>query len=273
MAARRGHGTAGAGEVLRGWRARRRVSQLELALAVGVSARHLSFVETGRSGASRELLLALAEQLEMPLRERNALLLAAGYAPRYAESDLGDDALGAVHEAVEQLLTAHEPFPTLAVDRWGDVVRTNRAVGPLLVGVDPALLAAPINIYRLSLHPDGLAPRIRNLAEWGEHLCHRLQRLVQVTDDARLADLLAEIRRYGIPQTCSAAGKPADDVLLPLHLAHPDGDLQLYSTMTTFGAPRDVTLAELALESFLPADASTRRVLDRIAANAYGSAL
>ena len=253
----------GPGGMLRFWRARRRVSQMDLALAAGVSTRHLSFVETGRSGASRELLGALAEELDIPLRERNALLLAAGYAPAYTEHPLGT--LGPVRDALEQLVAAHDPYPALVVDRWGDVVLAGPAVAPLLEGLAPEVLGPPVNVYRVSLHPGGLAPRIRNLAQWREHLLHRLERQVRVTADARLVALLEECRTYPAPDTPSLPS-PGGDVLLPLHLATDAGELAFHSTMTTFGAPHDVTLAELALEAFLPADEPTRAALQALAA-------
>ncbi|HEY2194303.1 MAG TPA: helix-turn-helix transcriptional regulator [Actinomycetospora sp.] len=251
---------ASPGELLRGWRTRRRRSQMDLALDVGVSTRHLSFVETGRSRASRELLLDLADHLEVPLRERNALLLAAGYAPIYGESTLDSAGLEAVREALGHLLAGHEPFPALVIDRGGDVVMSNRAVGPLLGMLDPAWSAPPVNVYRLSLHPGALAPHIRNLAQWANHLVHRLERLTDLTGDPKLAALLAEVRTY-VPD----AGPSSRDehVVLPLHLAHPDGDLRLYSTITHFGAAWDVTLDELSIETFVPADAATRDLLGR----------
>jgi transcriptional regulator with XRE-family HTH domain len=260
-------GTATGGELLRQWRQRRRRSQLDLALDTGISARHLSFVETGRSRPSRGLLLALAEQLDVPLRERNALMLAAGYAPTYAESDLDSAQAKAAREALEHLLAGHEPYPALVLDRWGDVVLTNRAVGPLLEGIDPALLAPPINVYRVSLHPDGLVSRIRNRAEWTAHLGHRLTRLARLTGDRRLAGLLEEIRRYpGVATALDEYHEPVTaELLLTLQLSHPDGDLLLHSTVTSFGSPHDVTLSELTVESFFPADADTRRMLQRLA--------
>ncbi|WP_295143866.1 helix-turn-helix domain-containing protein [Saccharopolyspora sp.] len=257
--------SAGPGEVLREWRARRRRSQLELAISAGVSARHLSFVETGRSRASRELLLTLSESLEVPLRERNALLLAGGYAPVYTASDLDDEQLQAIRAALDHLLTGHEPYPALVIDRWGDMQLSNRAVAPLLAGVDPELLAPPVNIFRLSLHPAGLAPRIRNLGAWAAHLIERLDRLTRATGDARLAGLLSEMRGYG-PPTGDMNSRPEHDVLLPLQLEHPSGELNLHSTVTHFGAPHDVNLAELAVESFFPADEATRRILGELAA-------
>lgn len=231
---------------------------MDLALDAGVSTRHLSSVETGRSRASRELLLHLAEHLEVPLRERNSLLLAAGYAPTYGDTRLDSGGLDAVRDALGHVLAGHEPFPALVLDRCGDVVMTNRAVAPLLAGLDPSWLAPPVNVYRLSLHPDALAPHIRNLEQWAEHLVHRLERLTDLTGDPRLADLLAEVRTYApAPGTPSRAG----DVVLPLHLAHPDGELRLYSTVTHFGAAWGVTLDELSVETFVPADDATRRRL------------
>jgi transcriptional regulator with XRE-family HTH domain len=259
--------TAGGGELLRQWRQRRRRSQLDLALETGISARHLSFVETGRAQPSRGLLLALAEQLEVPLRERNALMLAAGYAPTYAESDLDSADIELAREALEHLLAGHEPYPAVVLDRCGDVVLTNHAVGPLLEGADPALLKPPINVYRLSLHPDGIAPHIRNRDEWTAHLGHRLARLARVTGDPRLAELLDEIRAYpGVAQTMDDYHEPiTTELLLTLQLAHPAGDLCLHSTVTSFGSPHDVTLSELTVESFFPADSVTRNILRRLA--------
>ena len=255
----------GAGPLLREWRARRRRSQLDLALDAGVSARHLSFVETGRGAPSRELLLALADALEVPLRERNALLLAAGFAPSYPATDLEDDQLRPVRDALQHLLTAHQPYPALVVDRWGDVRLTNDAVPPLLDGVAAELLRPPINIYRLALHPDGLAPRIRNLADWAGHLIDRLARQQRQTGDHRLAELLEEIRGYPAGRTPADPADPLRDVLITLRLDHPAGELNLISTVTTFGAPHDVTLAELGVEAFFPADDASRETLHRLA--------
>jgi transcriptional regulator with XRE-family HTH domain len=262
--ARRGH----AGDLLKEWRRRRRRSQMDLALEAGVSTRHLSFVETGRSQPSRALLIALAEQLEVPLRERNALMLAAGYAPVYAETDLDDGQAEAAREALTRLLEGHEPYPAVVLNRWGDVVLANRSIAPLLEGVAPGLLVAPINSYRLSLHPEGLAPRIRNRADWTAHLGHRLTRLAWLTADPRLDALLAEVRQYpGVAQILDEHTEPASrELLLTLRLAHPDGDLAFHSTVTSFGSPNDVTLAELAVESFFPADDETRSRLVKPAA-------
>jgi transcriptional regulator with XRE-family HTH domain len=236
-------------------------------LETGISARHLSFVETGRAQPSRKLLLALAEQLDVPLRERNALMLAAGYAPTYAESDLDSTEIELAREALQHLLAGHEPYPAVVLDRWGDLVLTNRAVGTLLVGVDAKLLSPPINVYRLSLHPDGLAARIRNRDEWTAHLGHRLARQASLTGDARLAGLLDEIRGYpGVAAVLDDYHEPVTaELLLTLQLAHPAGDLRLHSTVTSFGSPHDVTLSELTVESFFPADAQTRKILQHLA--------
>jgi hypothetical protein len=197
----------------------------------------------------------------------NALLLAAGYAPAYAQTDLADAQAGAAREALTRLLASHEPYPALVLDRWGDVVLTNRSVGPLLDGVDPALLEPPINVYRLSLHPDGLAPRIRNRVEWTAHLGHRLIRLARLTADPRLARLITEIREFPhVAEALEEQHEPVSrELLLTLHLDHPAGELHLHSTITSFGSPNDVTLAELAVESFFPADDRTRDLLRRSA--------
>jgi transcriptional regulator with XRE-family HTH domain len=259
-----GRRPAPAGELLRHWRHQRRRSQLDLALDAGVSARHLSFVETGRARPSSGLLLALAEQLELPLRERNALLLAAGYAPAYSETDLDGAQARAVRASLEHLLAGHEPYPAVAFDRWGDVALTNRAVGPLLEGADPALLAPPVNVYRLGLHPGGLAGRVRDRPGWTAHLVHRLDRLQRLTGDRRLTALRAEVRGYpGVAEALAAAeAEPAGaELLLTVELATSIGDLALHSTVTSFGSPHDVTLAELAVESFFPADEATRERL------------
>ena len=258
--------TENGGALLRQWRQRRRRSQLDLALDTGISARHLSFVETGRSRPSRGLLLALAEQLDVPLRERNALMLASGYAPTYAESDLESADTAQARESIERLLAGHEPYPAVLLDRWGDVILTNRAVGPLLDGVDVELLAPPINTYRLGLHPNGMINRIKNKAEWTAHLGHRLTRLARLTGDSRLAELLAEIRGYpGVAETLDELPDPTtSELLLTLALVHPAGDLRLHTTVTSFGSPQDVTLSELTVESFFPADDATRQRLQEL---------
>ena len=231
-----------------------------------MSARHLSFVETGRARPSRSLLLHLAEHLEMPLRERNALVLAAGYAPAYAESDLGADHLRSAREALAHLLEGHAQYPALVLDRWGDVLMTTAGSRRSCADVDPELLAAP-NAYRIGLHPGGLLPRVREPAGWIAHLAHRLDRALRWSGDARLAALHREVRGYPrVAEVLDARPDPgAQELLLTVTLADPDGDLALHSALTTFGGPHDVTLAELAVESFFPADAATRERLQALA--------
>lgn len=247
------------GDLLRHWRQQARRSQLDLASASGVSARHLSFVETGRARPSRSLLLHLAEHLEMPLRERNALVLAAGYAPVYAESDLGAEHLRSAREALAHLLAGHEPYPALVLDRWGDVLMTNGGTAPLLSGVDPDLLVRP-NAYRIGLHPGGLLPRLRKPEPWIAHLGQRLTRALRWSGDPRLRELLREIRTYpGVADVLDAGPElGVQELLLTVTLADPAGELRLHTAVTTFGGPHDVTLSELAVESFFPADPATR---------------
>ncbi len=261
--------TPAVGALLREWRQRRRLSQLALACEAEVSTRHLSFVETGRSVPSRELLLQLTERLDVPLRERNRLFAAAGYAPIYAERRLDDPALRAAREAIELVLAGHEPYPALAVDRSWSMVHANAAVAPLLDGVDASLLAPPVNVLRLSLHPKGLAPRIANLREWRTHLLSRLQRDIDASGDVRLIDLLGELRSFperfdgstpnggGATQLPGAARLAPGGAVVPLRLAVGDEVLDFLSTTTVFGTPLDVTLSELAIESFFPANART----------------
>ncbi|WP_372617657.1 helix-turn-helix domain-containing protein [Falsiroseomonas sp.] len=248
------------GALLRGWRQRRRRSQLDLALDAEVSQRHLSFIESGRAAPSREMVLRLAEQLEVPLRERNALLLAAGYAPAFAERPLDDPAMKPARQAVELILKAHMPHPALAVDRHWRLVAANAAIAPLLAGVeDQALLAPPVNVLRLSLHPRGLAPRIANLGEWRAHVLERLRRQVAASADAALAALLVELAALPAPETAAPShpGLEPGGVAVPLLFDGPNGRLALLSTTTVFGTPVEVTLSELAIEAFYPADAET----------------
>jgi transcriptional regulator with XRE-family HTH domain len=257
------------GALLREWRQRRRLSQMDLALEADVSARHLSFVETGRSRPSAEMVLHLAEHLEVPLRDRNALLLAAGHAPVYGQRGLDEPEMGPVRDALDAVLRGHEPYPALVVDRHWGLVAGNRAVAVLTDGVDPELLEPPVNVLRLGLHPGGLAPRILNLPQWRAHLLERLGRQAVSTGDPALAALHEELAAYpGGPPGAPAAG-PYGDVAVPLRLRD-DGDdraadggrdgrgeLAFISTFTTFGTAIDVTVAELAVESFFPADAAT----------------
>jgi transcriptional regulator with XRE-family HTH domain len=248
------------GEQLRRWRQHRRLSQLDLALEAEISARHLSFLETGRAAPSREMVLRLAEQLDVPLRERNTLLGAAGFAPLFRERPLTDPAMAPARAAVELVLKGHEPYPALAVDRRWNLVMANAALPPLVAGVAPALLAEPCNVLRLSLHPDGLAPRIANLGQWRAHLLERLRRQIAVSADAELGALMEELSAYPAPQEENGRDDFAA-VAVPLKLALDGRLLSLFSTATVFGAPSDLTLAELALEAFFPMDEATAKVL------------
>jgi len=253
------------GGLFREWRQRRHLSQLDLALKADVSARHLSFVETGRSQPSREMVLHLAEHLDVPLRERNALLLAAGYAPAFHERPLQDPALAGAREAVERVLAGHEPYPALAVDRHWNLLAANRAIAPFLTGVAPALQQHPVNVLRISLHPEGMASRIVNLAEWRAHLFARLRRQIDLTGDPVLAELLRELRGYPAPAGSAATSADhAAAVVVPFRIASPAGTLDLVSTTMVFGTPLDITLSELALETFFPANAATAAILRRL---------
>jgi transcriptional regulator with XRE-family HTH domain len=247
------------GPLLRDWRTRRRLSQMDLALESNISPRHLSFIETGRAQPGRATLLAMAEVLEVPLRERNVLLLAAGYAPMYAQRALDDPMLGPAREAVQIILKAQEPFPALAVDRGWNMIAANAAVAPMLGGAAPHLLQPPVNVLRLSLHPEGLAPRIENLGEWRAHLLSRLRRQVAMSADPQLQGLLEELMAY--PGGEGADEGHRDGIVVPIRLRTPAGTLSFFSTTTVFGTPLEITLAELALESFFPADEATARAL------------
>jgi transcriptional regulator with XRE-family HTH domain len=263
------------GDLLREWRERRRLSQLALGLDAEVSTRHLSFLETGRARPSREMLLRLTERLEVPLRERNSMLLAAGFAPVYPERDLDDPVLAVARAAVDRVLAGHQPFPALAVDRYWTLVAANRVVPALLTGVAPHLLQPPINVLRLSLHPEGLAARIANLPEWRAHLLARLSRQVELTADPRLSDLLLELRGYDGSRETRGADESVSNhdqasVAVPLRLQTEQGTLSLLSTTMVFGTPVDVTLSELAIEAFFPADAVTGDLLQRLAPGAAG---
>jgi transcriptional regulator with XRE-family HTH domain len=252
---------ASLGDLLRGWRRRRHQSQLALALKAGISQRHLSFVESGRAQPSREMLLHLAEHLDIPLRERNRLLNAAGFAPLYLERSLEDPALGAARQAVDRVLAAHEPYPAMAVDRHWTLVAANRALAPLLAGASPSLLTPPINVLRLSLHPDGVASSVANLVQWRTYLLQRLVRECELTGDPYLEDLLAELSSYPVPRRTPDRGSSiahADSrVFVPLELETPAGMLSFISTTTVFGTPVDITVSELTLEMLFPADAAT----------------
>jgi len=259
------------GALLRTWRERRRLSQLELAGAAAISARHISFLETGRSTPSRGMLLRLAERLQIPLRERNTLLLSAGYAPMYAERRLDDPALQQARRAVELVIAGHAPFPALAVDRHWTLVSANASVDLLLAGVAPSLLEPPVNVLRLGLHPDGLGPRVENYTQWRDHTITRLQQQVAATADPILEELLAELESYplisrGEGTTDNSPNEAGyGGVVVPFRVRTDLGVLSFISTTTVFGTPLDITLAELAVESFFPADPQTAEILSRIA--------
>jgi transcriptional regulator with XRE-family HTH domain len=250
------------GEELRTWRQRRHLSQLELATEVDISTRHLSFLETGRSQASRAMVLRLAEQLEVPLRERNDLLVAAGFAPLYATRPLSDPSFNSVRAAVDLILKGHEPYPALLVDRHWTLVSANKAAQAFMVGVDPELLKPPINVLRMSLHPRGNAPGIVNLAEWRTHVLARLARDVQITADPALAALLAELREYPGGTARHVIDPENAAVVVPLKIRTPEGAvLSFFSSTTVFGTAVEVTLSELVLEAFYPADEFTAAAL------------
>lgn len=247
------------GGLLRGWRERRRLSQLELASRTAISARHLSFVETGRSKPTSAMILRLAQQLDVPLREQNELLLSGGFAPAYPTTGLGAPPMAAVNDAINHILDAHEPLPAVVVDAHWDLVAANDAVGIFTAGAAAHLLEPPVNVLRLSLHPDGMAPRIDNLGEWRAHLLARLDRDAQATADPSLRELHDEIAAY--PAASSARWPETHAIIVPLRYRHDGHELSFFSTTTVFGTPRDVTVAELAVESFYPADRTTAAAL------------
>lgn len=246
------------GELLRAWRRRRSLSQLELALNAEVSSRHVSFVETGRAKPSREMVLHLAEHLEIPLRDRNRLLLSAGYAPVYPERALDTPEMAPAREALERFLRAHEPYPALVLDRHYNLVSANDALGVLIEGVAPELLAPPANALRVTLHPQGMAPRIINLEEWSAHLLQRLQRQTSITGDPALSELHAELAGYpGVSLEAPRDEVLGTEIVLPLRLREENHELAFFSTVSTFGTAVDITLSELAVEAFYPANART----------------
>jgi transcriptional regulator with XRE-family HTH domain len=251
------------GHLLREWRHRRNLSQLDLALGAAVSARHLSFIETGRSRPSREMVLHLAERLDVPLRERNRLLLAAGHAPQFAEHDLADDEMAPVREALHRFLAAHEPYPAIIFDRHWNLVKRNRAVDLLTEGVAPDLLEPPANALRVAFHPRGMAPRIVNFAEFSAHALRRLRRQVAVTGDEELERLHEELAGY--PGVDAGRGpleaQASPEIVQPVQLRRGDRQLTLFSTVAVFGTALDITLAELSIEAFYPADPETARAL------------
>ncbi|WP_327698700.1 helix-turn-helix domain-containing protein [Streptomyces sp. NBC_00459] len=259
----------GVGPLLRDWRERRRVSQLELALRADSSARHISFVETGRSRPGEDLLLRLAEHLDVPVRDRNALLLAAGYAPRYRETPLDDPALESLRDGVERLIRGYEPYPAFVVDATYDVLAANRGILMLLDGLPESVLAPPLNAMRLTLHPEGLAPRIRNFPEWRGHLLAQMERQIALHRSDPLRALYEEVAAYPAPETRESQGDRKDhsdsasaststfEFALPMRIEHEGRVLSFVSSISTFNTPMDVTVAELAIETLLPADPAT----------------
>lgn len=260
------------GALIRDWRQLRRLSQLDLALDAEISQKHLSFIESGRAQPSRDMVLLLAQTLSVPLRERNALLLAAGFAPVYGERSLDDPGLATARAAIDLVLKGHEPYPALAVDRHWTLLAANAAVPPLLgLASDPKLLRGPVNVLRLSLHPGGLAPAIVNLPEWRHHILSRLRQQIRATADPVLAALLEELSGYPAPDAPAArksSGKgkaaepePEPGIVVPLQLRLGETVLSFFSTTTVFGTPVDITLSELAIEAFFPANDATRVAL------------
>ncbi len=266
------------GQLLRRWRQQRGASQLALALQAEVSARHLSWLETGKAQPSRAMVLRLAERLDLPPRERNALLVAAGFAPLYGEHPLAHPTLAPARAVLQRLLEAHEPWPALAVDRHWQLVAYNRLVPLLMAAAAPHLREPPVNVLRLSLHPEGLAPLVANIGAWRAHVLARLWRQVQATGDGQLARLHAELSALPLPPGAAPApdGVPEafDAVAVPLtlQLPAPAGPLNFLTTITVFGAPHDLTLAELAVETLLPADEATAAALRAMAAALPGAA-
>ncbi|MET7281948.1 helix-turn-helix transcriptional regulator [Kribbella sp. NPDC005582] len=251
------------GELLRGWREHRRLSQLDLANRVDVSTRHVSFVETGRSRPSREMVLRLAEHLDVPLRDRNQLLLAGGYAPIYSESSLHSPAMLAIRTTLRRLLEAHQPYPALVVDRWWNIVEANAGIKIFTTGVDDKLLQAPVNALRLTLHPDGLGGRITNLPEVRAAALTSLQRQIVSTADPELQDLYDELRGYATDDQPVHSGP--SEVVVPVQLTYQGEQLSLLTMIATFGTPLDVTVSELMIESFYPADEATAELLRKLA--------
>jgi transcriptional regulator with XRE-family HTH domain len=256
-------GAPSVGPLLREWRQRRNLTQLELALGSAVSARHLSFIETGRARPSREMILHLAERLDVPLRERNQLLLAAGFAPVFGERALDDSEMAPVREALDRFLSAHEPYPAVAVDRHWNIVASNRGVAYVTRGVADELRTPPANALRIALHPDGMAPRISNLSDWSGYVLARLRREIEATRDPELESLYAELAAYpGIATEHDPANSPNPNEIMLLHeLRLDDTELALFCTFTTFGTARDLTLAELTIIAFYPATPQTAEAL------------
>jgi len=256
-------GTPAVGQLLREWRTRRRLSQLDLAHAAGISARHLSFVETGRSRPSREMVLLLADQLDVPLRDRNGLLIAAGFAPTFHATDFSAPEMQLVREAVDRLLAAHEPYPAILVDRHWSLVAANEAAMVLVDGVAPGLLDPPCNVLRATLHPKGLSSRIVNLDEWFDHILGSLRRQIVLTGDDELRALADELIGYAseLGVTVPPAMEAPRSIAIPMRVHTDDRDLAFITMIATFGTALDITLTELAIETFLPADSATAAYL------------
>lgn len=254
--------TTAFGDLLRRWRTARGLSQLELSTATGVSSRHLSFLETGRAQPSKQIVLFLAEQLDVPLLDRNDLLLAAGFAPGYDSRSLDHPAMSQVRESIQRLLAAHEPYPALVMDGGWHRLLANEGTRLFLDGVPDFLLAEPVNVLRVTLHPEGMAPRIANLAEWGEHLLLRLRRQIARRPDDDLAALYEELAGYpGVRSRAGRSAEPGQRVVLPIEFRTDHGVLRFLNTTTSFGAPLDASLSEVLIEAFYPADEATRRAL------------
>jgi len=261
------------GDLLRQWRQRRRKSQLQFACDAEISTKHLSFLETGRSQPSRDMVLRLAELLDVPLRDRNALLISAGFAPLFPERSLDDPALALARKAIDMVLQGHEPYPALAVDRHWNVVAANRAVAPIMAGVDESLLTPRTNVLRVGLHPRGLAPRVANREEWRAHLLERLRHQIDISADTVLEELYRELCSYPVPGASANEKEivtPTHDyasMVVPFKLITAQGMLSFFTTTTMFGTPIDITLAELAIESFFPANTFTAETLRNAAHN------
>jgi transcriptional regulator with XRE-family HTH domain len=247
------------GKLIREWRTRRHLSQMALASDAAVSTRYLSFIETGRARPSREMVLHLAEELQVPLREQNGLLMAAGYAPVFPQRGLEDEEMAPVREALDHFLEAHLPYPAAAADRHWNLVAANEGIDRLTEGVAPQLLEPPANVFRIALHPDGMAPRILNFAEWSGYLISQVRRQAALTGDPQLQELFEELSQY--PGVSAERHIDGSEPVLMHRLRLADEELSLFSTVTTFGAATDITLAELTLEAFYPADEKTKRFL------------
>lgn len=252
------------GEQLREWRTRRRMSQMDLALDTEISTRHLSFIETGRSKPSAQMLGRIADCLEVPHRARNAMLLAAGYAPDYQERPLDSPEMAGMRAIVEHVLKGHEPYPALAVDRHWNMIAANEAIAILIEQVSPALLAPPVNVLRIALHPDGLAPQIANYGEWHAHILHRIDLQIEASADAGLIALREELAGYAVEANDNDS-RHVSSIAVPLVLDTIAGQIRFVSTVTIFGTPVDITLSELAIEAFFPADAESAALLQKLA--------